>query len=101
MATRTLRVAVVGAGLMGRRHAHAYRSIPGVELVAMADKNPGVCDDIERAFGVPCDTEWRPLLERRDLDAVSICLPDSLHLEATAAACANGLAVFLKKTVAT
>lgn len=96
-----LRVAVIGAGLMGRRHALAYRSIPGVELVAMADSDPGARQAAEQAFGVPCDPDWQRVVQRADLDAVSICLPDSLHLAATLAACSNDLAVLLEKPVAT
>ena len=98
---RPLRVAVIGAGLMGRRHAMAYRSVPGVEVAAMADSDPAVRAEIAHAFGVACHADWRETLAMPDLDAVSICLPDNLHLAATEAACARGLAVLLEKPIAT
>jgi UDP-N-acetylglucosamine 3-dehydrogenase len=96
-----LRVAVIGAGLMGRRHAAAYRSIPGVTLAALADRDPATCRAAESGFGVPCHADWQRTLDTPDLDAVSICLPDSMHLEATEAACARNLAVLLEKPAAT
>lgn len=96
-----LRVAVVGAGLMGGRHAHAYRSIPGVALTAMADSDPAVCAQMERLHGVPCQLDWRAALDAPGLHAVSICLPDDAHLAATEAALERGLAVLLEKPVAT
>ncbi len=98
---RPLRVAVIGAGLMGRRHAAAYRSIAGVEVAAMADNDPEVRAAMERSFGVRCHARLGGCAGMPDLDAVSICLPDSLHLAATEAACARGLAILLEKPIAT
>ncbi len=94
-------VVVIGAGLMGHRHAHAYRGIPGVVLAAMADRDPAAREHVESTFGIPCHADWRNALDTPRLDAVSICLPDSLHLDATEAACSQGLAVLLEKPIAT
>jgi predicted dehydrogenase len=98
---RSVRVAVIGAGLMGRRHAQAYRSLAGVDVLALADSDPAVQAAVARDFGVPCLSDWRAVLDMPDLDAVSICLPDSMHLAATEAACLRDLAVLLEKPVAT
>ena len=35
-----IRVGVIGLGFMGRAHAAHYQSIPGAELVALADADP-------------------------------------------------------------
>lgn len=96
-----MRVAVIGAGLMGRRHALAYRSVPGVEVVALADSDPVAQEAVARDLGLPCLPDWRQALALPSLDAVSICLPDRMHLAATEAACAAGLAVLLEKPIAT
>jgi predicted dehydrogenase len=100
-AVRPLRVAVLGAGLMGRRHGHAYRSMPGVALVGFADRDPAARERIAAEFGVPCHDAWQPLLQDQAPDAVSICLPDNLHRDASLAALSRGVAVLLEKPMAT
>ena len=45
--SRKLKVAVVGVGHFGRNHARIYASMPGVELVAVADPR----EDRARAIG--------------------------------------------------
>jgi predicted dehydrogenase len=100
-ASRPLRVVIIGAGLMGQRHARAYGDIAGVSVVAMADTDADTRADVERHFGIPCHADWRDALAMPDLDAVSVCLPDALHRDAAEAACARGLAVLLEKPIAT
>jgi UDP-N-acetylglucosamine 3-dehydrogenase len=100
-AFRPLRVAVLGAGLMGRRHGHAYRGIPGVELVGFVDRDPAAAGRIAAEFAVPCHAEWQPLLDGEPPDAISICLPDNLHRDASLAALSRGVAVLLEKPMAT
>ncbi|MBI1778488.1 MAG: Gfo/Idh/MocA family oxidoreductase [Proteobacteria bacterium] len=95
------RIAVIGAGLMGRRHGHAYRSIPGVELIGFVDHDPAAQAEVRQIFGLPCHSHWDELFAADGLDAVSICLPDDQHLPASLAALERGLAVLLEKPLAT
>ena len=97
---RPIRVAVIGAGLMGRRHALSYQSLPGVELVALADVDADTCVAASNTFGVPCLQDWKAVMAMPGLDAVSICLPDNHHLAAVLDAFANNLAVLLEKPIA-
>ena len=73
---KPLRVAVIGAGLMGRRHALAYRSLDGVDVVGFVDRDAAAAAKVGEAFGVPCHADWDALYAAAELDAVSICLPD-------------------------
>ena len=98
---RPIRVAVIGAGLMGRRHALSYQSLTGVELVALADADADTCAAVSNTFGVPCLPDWKAVMAMPELDAVSICLPDNHHLAAVLDAFANNLAVLLEKPIAT
>jgi UDP-N-acetylglucosamine 3-dehydrogenase len=98
--SRIIRVGVIGAGLMGLRHGLAYRSLADVQLVGFADSNPEVQQRVSARFGVPCSADWRDLLAAGGLDAVSICLPDNLHLDASLAALDAGVAVLLEKPIA-
>src|SRR4051812_31649995 len=96
-----VRAAVIGAGLMGRRHGQAYRSLSGVELVGFVDRNKAVQAATRQAFGLPCHADSESLFAAGPLDAVSICLPDDQHLEVSLAALGRGLAVLVEKPLAT
>jgi predicted dehydrogenase len=48
-----IRFAVVGSGHIGKRHAAMIQQNPESELVAMADVNPALAEDIGSTFGVP------------------------------------------------
>jgi myo-inositol 2-dehydrogenase/D-chiro-inositol 1-dehydrogenase len=85
------RIAIVGAGRIGRLHAENLARVPGLELVAVADPEPGE--------GVTV-ADWRELLERPDVDAVAVCSPTALHAEQVAAFAEAGKHVFCEKPIA-
>ena len=94
-----LRVAVVGMGLMGMLHARILKSLRGVELAAVVD----IAEDRRSAasgeFGVPAHARLADVLG--EVDAVSVTLPDALHVEACCAALAAGRFVLVEKPLAT
>ena len=74
---KLLRVAVIGAGKLGARHAEVYSKLPGVELV-------GVCDVIEhRAKESAHHCKTKAYKDHRELlslvDAASIVVPSPAH----------------------
>jgi len=95
-----LAAGVIGLG-MGSSHIRAYKEI-GVDV-------RGICDiDAERLkragveFGVPFATmSYVELVERRDIDVVSVCTPDHLHAEHCLAALENGKHVMCEKPMTT
>jgi predicted dehydrogenase len=95
-----VRVAILGAGGIGREHARAYLA-NGATVVAVAE----VDEPRGRAFadeaGATWFADWRELLDRPDVEAVSICLPHSLHAAATLDAAAAGKHILCEKPVAT
>jgi predicted dehydrogenase len=73
----------------------------GVQLVAVADKDMGRAQRLARDFEVPhVYSDYQSLLERDDIHAVSVCLPDFLHRDATIAAAACGKHVLCEKPLA-
>ncbi len=74
---KSLRIAVIGAGKLGSRHADVYSKLPGIELV-------GVCDIIEhRAKESAHHCKTKAYKDHRELlghvDAASIVVPSHLH----------------------
>ena len=100
--SQRVRIAVIGLN-RGLAHLDAYVQIPDVEVVAVCDVDERrVAAAIER---VAAKTGYRPtgvkdfrrLLERADLDAVSIAMPNFWHAPATILACSAGKHVYVEK----
>jgi predicted dehydrogenase len=96
-----VRVAVVGAGFMGERHARIYAGLPDVELVAVCDVREAAARNLAQQVRAEAYTDCRALLRRDDLDAVSVCTPDALHREPCELALRAGRHVLVEKPIAT
>jgi len=97
---KTLNVGVIGLGLIGSLHVRVMRQLPNVHLVAVADADPvraRAIGDEQRCYSY---TDYRDLLAREDIDAVSICVPDAYHREVSVAAASAGKHVLLEKPLA-
>ena len=106
---RALRVAVVGAGMVGRAHANAYRQastvygpgLPEVRLVAIADAYEPFAVETARRFGYArAETSWQAVAEASDVDVVSVAVANSLHREVVEGLLAAGKHVLCEKPLA-
>ena len=93
------RLAVVGAGIMGRLHAKAIASSDVAELVAIVDRDP-VAAAVGDAYGVPLHDSLEPLVGSRDVDGFVVSLPDREHVETACELLEAGHAVLLEKPIA-
>jgi len=100
-ASDRVRVAVVGAGVMGRHHAQNYLSLPGSELVGVVDPDPIARAAAERAFGCSAYPGLDELLAAGTIDAASVVAPTSLHYSLTSRLLDAGVHVLVEKPVAT
>ena len=73
---KRLRVGVIGLGYFGERHAKIYHRLSHVDLVAVCDRDGTRAERMAADLGADAYADFRGLLSRPDLDAVSICLPD-------------------------
>jgi predicted dehydrogenase len=96
-----VRVAVIGAGYMGERHARIFAGLPDVELLAVCDVRETAARELGARTGAQAYTDYRALLRRDDLDAVSVCTPDALHREPCELALRGGRHVLVEKPIAT
>lgn len=100
--SRKFRVAVIGAGFMGSMHAQIFAREPRAELVAIVDQNIDRATQVARELGgnVKAYASHVELLAAEELDLVSICTPDHLHLEPALAIAAKGINLFVEKPIA-
>jgi predicted dehydrogenase len=94
---------VIGAGIVGGAwHAHVYSRLPRAKLVAVCDLDEQRAAGVARAAGAEAVyTDYRQLLERPDIAAVSIATPDFAHREIAVAAAAAGKHILVEKPLAT
>jgi predicted dehydrogenase len=105
---RSLGVAVVGFGWMGRAHTQAYARVlhhfPQLpvrpELVAVADEAPGRAEEAAAQFGfATARRDWRELAGDPQVQAVSITAPNFLHREIGVALAQAGKHIWIEKPV--
>jgi UDP-N-acetylglucosamine 3-dehydrogenase len=97
---RMLKVGIIGCGLMGMQHARALAQIPGVQVAAVQNRTRNKAEALAQEVGATVYDRYEELLEQ-DLDAVWVCTPDHLHVEASKAVLASGKHLFLEKALAT
>src|SRR5579883_17906 len=104
-----LRVAIVGAGMIGRAHAHAFRSmreffqpVPAdVELALVVDADAALAQDARERFGFErAARSWEEAAEAPDVDLAVVALPNHQHREVVEALVARGKHVLCEKPLA-
>ena len=98
--TDKLRVAVVGVGILGSRHARVFAEQPDCELVAVVDLNSARAEQVAQAHGVRAFTDYEAMLQSVDIDAVAVATPDHLHRAPVVTALRAGKHVFMEKPLA-
>lgn len=94
---RPLNAAIVGAGLMGRWHAHAA-SRAGASVVAVIDPNArGASRLAKRCPGARAYAALETALEQCRIDVVHICTPTRSHFSLASVALARGKHVLIEK----
>lgn len=88
---------VIGAGLVGPTHAAAAANAPGGQLVAVCDLVAERAEAVAEQHGAIPLTEVDALLDRNDIQVVSICLPTKLHLDVAERAVAAGKHIIVEK----
>jgi predicted dehydrogenase len=98
-ASARARIAVVGAGLIGRRHVEAALAEPTVELVGIVDPAEEAREVASRAQ-VPWFATMPQLFDRARPDGVIVATPNQMHLAHGLEAIAGGVATLIEKPIA-
>jgi predicted dehydrogenase len=103
--TSAVRFGLIGCGwIVERNHAPMIATTETIDVVAVADPSPGRADVVGDLLGVPArarHADYRDLLARGDIDAVSVATPPTTHREIVEAAAAHGIHVICEKPLAT
>lgn len=93
---------LIGTGLWGEMHAKVYSSHPDSELRSVCDIDAERAKQVAQKYNVKhwC-TDYRELLERDDVLAVSVATPDFAHTDIVVSAIKAGKHVLVEKPLAT
>jgi predicted dehydrogenase len=106
--TKPLNIGMIGYGFMGRAHSNGYRRVNNFfdleyrpVLKAACARNADAVKAFADKWGYESiEVDWRKLLERKDIDAVDICVPNNLHKEIALAAAKAGKMILCEKPLA-
>ncbi len=104
---KTLNVAIIGTGFMGKAHSNAWERTPKFFQLGIKPVMKVACDtetECTTTFAnnwgwETIETDWRKVVERKDVDIVDICTPTWLHQEIAIAAAQNGKHIFCEKPI--
>lgn len=104
-----LRIGMIGYGFMGRAHTNAYKRVadffPELKykpvLQAICGRNKDNATAFANQWGyASVETDYNALLDRADIDAVDICVPNDRHRQIALAAAAKGKMILCEKPLA-
>lgn len=94
-----LKLAVVGAGAVGRRHAEQIAAAPQAQLSAIVDPAP-VAEALARRLGTRWFASLDALLAAAPPDGLVVATPNQLHVDHGLTAVAAGVPVLVEKPIA-
>ena len=78
--TKSIRVALAGAGAFGIKHLEALRLISGVQVVSVVGRELAKTREVAQKYGIDhATTELSESLARPDVDSVILCTPTQMH----------------------
>src|SRR3982751_5214302 len=104
-AGKPLNIGLIGYGFMGRTHSNAYRRVNNFfdvpyrpVLKAVCGRDAAAVKAFAEKWGYEStETDWKKLVERKDIDAVDICTPNNTHKEISLAAAKAGKMILCEK----
>jgi predicted dehydrogenase len=106
---KPLNIGLIGYGLMGRTHSNGYKRVndffPDLKhrpvLKAVCGRSAtGVQAFADQWQYESCETDWRAMIDRDDIDAIDICTPNNSHAEIAIAAAKAGKMILCEKPLA-
>ncbi|HCU58918.1 MAG TPA: gfo/Idh/MocA family oxidoreductase [Alphaproteobacteria bacterium] len=94
-----IKVAVIGAGMMGKNHLKTYKSLPGVELVGVYDIFEDAAKAAAEMFGIKAFASLEEVAQ--NVDAVSVVTTSVTHADVGEFFLKKGIHCLIEKPLAT
>jgi len=84
--TKTIKVALAGAGAFGVKHLDGIKNIDGVEVISLISRDIDKTKEVAAKYGIGhVTTDLADALALKEVDAVILCTPTQMHAEQTLA----------------
>ena len=84
--TKTIKVALAGAGAFGIKHLDGIKNIDGVEVVSLISRDIEKTKETAAKYGIKhVTTDLAESLALKEVDAVILCTPTQMHADQTMA----------------
>ena len=101
MAKDVVGIGIIGTGFARSTQIPGFRACQGARVAAIASGRKENAERVAREFGIEFAAgDWREVIERADVDLISIATPTNTHREMTLAALDAGKAVLCEKPTA-
>lgn len=105
---KRMNVAMIGYRFMGKAHSNAWRQVARFFDVPIEPVMKVICGRNETAVRKAAEkygwqehaTDWREVIERKDIDIIDICTPGDSHHDIAIAAAEAGKAILCEKPLA-
>ncbi len=105
---KPLNIGMIGYGFMGRAHSNAYNRVSDFfdleytpVLKAACARNKEAVQAFADNWGYESiETDWKALVDRDDIDAIDVCVPNNLHKEIALYAAERGKMILCEKPIA-
>jgi predicted dehydrogenase len=106
--SKPVNVGLIGYGFMGKAHSNAYSQVNHFfdlehrpVLKAVCGRSADKAKTFAGRWGYESvETDWRKLVERKDIDLIDICTPNNTHAEIALAAASAGKMILCEKPLA-
>ncbi|MDE2859153.1 MAG: Gfo/Idh/MocA family oxidoreductase [Chloroflexota bacterium] len=96
----SVKLGVLGAGIIARSFMEAAPDVPGLEVAVICDVVEASARALATPYGIAWQRDYRAVLADEAIDAVYIALPHHLHEEAAVASARAGKHILLEKPMA-
>ena len=84
--SKTIKVALAGAGAFGIKHLDGIKNIDGVEVVSLISRDIEKTKEVAAKYGIKhVTTDLAESLALKEVDAVILCTPTQMHADQTMA----------------
>lgn len=97
---QTLKIAIVGVGVMGRSHAKDVYDLEHTELVGICDADKARANELASQYNTIAYDDYERMLATTELDGVIIATPHYSHTPLSIAAFRRGIHVLVEKPIA-
>jgi predicted dehydrogenase len=97
---KRLKVGIVGGAFAGTLHAEGWIATNRADVVAVAAPSKETRDNFSKKFDVRSYEDAKSMLEKEELDVISLTLPNVFHKELTVLAASKGIHVVCEKPLA-